>query len=205
MNNEIESGDVFLYEGVRYVCKERSGGYVIYAGDNPHGIGFREDICRLVAKANPFQPASQPPKSWQFRHEPWVPKQPETLADCPENVPVILSSNGLLMIKQRRGSSAFNCGGNEDMYLPCGSHLKFIRYLDPPPPQPLSLDDVPDGRVIQVPGETYHFWKHDGNWHEYRNPGGWIRSAARAAEFTNFTITDYIAEFKGPEGIPQQL
>lgn len=77
------------------------------------------------------------PKSWQFRHSPWAPPQPKTLADCVEDTPVVVRNmRGEWIVVYRIGTQAFNQGTGE--YLAEAGNLKFVRYLDPPQPRKLA-------------------------------------------------------------------
>ena len=142
------------------------------------------------------QPASQPPKSWQFRHEPWVPKQPETLADVVEGVPVVCHTNGSsdLMIRLRISKWAFLVNHERTGFAQQGyaTNYHFVRYLDPLPQKQLSLDDVPNGRVILSHGSQ--FWLAGGAWYQLLKDGCIRMSDPESASM--WTTTDYVAEFR---------
>lgn len=139
--------------------------------------------------AIPFDQSSSL-KSWQFREAPWVQPEPKTLADCPSLTNVIVEDeNGLWVVACKLGFDGQQLGGRE---LGPAKNLKFIQYLDPPPQKPLSLNDVPDGRVIECRG--HHYWKAGGNWFR-RLQNGEINQSIPTDKFT---ITNYIAEFRGP-------
>lgn len=158
---------------------------VVWNASVPHA-------CIFAIPIDP--PASTAPKSWQFRHDPWVPPQPKTLADVSEGVAIVAlcSSLAATAVVSRYGD--FACYWESDTKsIHSPESFRFVRYLDPPQPAQLRLEDVPDGRCIQVGGDL--FWKSPtGNW--MRRSGEFIRSAAAASEFTEFTVTDYIAEFR---------
>lgn len=152
----------------------------------------RPEVCIF---AIPFdQPAQQPPKSWQFRREPYVQKQPETLADVPEKVPCIAYHTGDLYVVYRVGNTVYYLKAG---YVESGQSAhwpkawKFVRYLDPPPQKPLSLEDVPDGRVIRAHGHQY--WKCGQTWWRLMGSGGVFPNVSPS---TQFTMTEYIAEFR---------
>lgn len=139
-----------------------------------------------------------PLKSWQFREVPWVVPEPKTLADVPEGEEVIgaFDYSAALCVVVRRGANAYwKCATGSETAHGVAAKWKFIRYLDPPPQKPLSLDDVPDGRVILFEGQyVWRVWPEQNEW-MMLFPDGAIRGITPDGEFT---ITNYIAEFRGP-------
>ncbi len=142
-------------------------------------------------------PVPSPLKSWQFREVPWVAPEPRTLADCVEERDVLCC----LRDKQRACFVLFRCDssafyrwgdGSEERTLHSLDEWQFVRYLDPPPQKPLSLDDVPDGRVVKVDGSFR--WKSGVDWFRLFDDGAILHAYAPS----DFTVTNYIAEFRGP-------
>lgn len=192
MAGQIEVGDVFTFEDglTEYTCTHASK-TLLAAGYSV----FTPDRCKLVRKAAYAIPINPPqttaPMSWQFRFEPWKAKEPVTLADCVEGVDVVCNNTlGIKSICRRIGKHAWNVtsGGVERNELFPAEGYEFIRYLDP---QPATLDDVPDGRVIRANGHEY--WKCGQTWWRLTSGGGVFPNVSPSLQFT---VTDYIAEFK---------
>jgi len=136
------------------------------------------------------------PKTWQFSEENWVVPQPKTLADVPDGVAIVAFHSGIAAtgVVQRDGKWAVHWKGGKSKHAP--SEFTFIRYLDPQPATPPTLDDVPDGRVIQFTSESAYCWKHGGRIYR-QHSGGLIRPMdSEDSMGLGFTVTDYIAEFK---------
>lgn len=134
-----------------------------------------------------------PLKSWQFREVPWVQPEPKTLADCQSLTNVVVEDvDGMWCVACKLGFDGQQIGGR---HLGPAVNLKFVQYLDAPPKKPMSLDDVPDGRVIRCQ-DRWH-WRVGPTWWRLSNSGGvWpILPPKRESEFT---ITNHIAEFRGP-------
>ncbi len=112
-----------------------------------------------------------PLKFWQFREVPWVALAPQTLADVPEKVVgrhLVMSTPQCLSATSTR-----------------------------PPQKPISLDDVPDGRCVERDTHSGRelFWK--------RGREIWRHAFDETARYHfrpdgPLTITNYIAEFRGP-------
>lgn len=146
-------------------------------------------------------PLNQPPtlKSWRFREVPWVVPEPKTLADAIDGVDVICATGKghcPLKVMCRRGDTAYYryVDGTSTPSTFSPQEVWFVRYLNPPPQKPMSLDDVPDGRVVQFANGLY-LWRADGKLY-CRHSDGLIYCEAMTP--TDFTITNYIAEFRGP-------
>ncbi len=149
---------------------------------------------------------NQPLKSWQFREAPWVVPEPNTLADCVEERDAFCCFTD----KRRSGSVLFRRGsmafyrwgdGSEEPSFAAPDNWKFVRYIDPPPQRPLSLDDVPDGRCLQVGEDSptsflVLYWKAGNTWWISDVRTGEIKPAYAPCE--KWTTTNYIAEFRGP-------
>jgi hypothetical protein len=179
--------------------RQRAGHWIAWGTrlENDTKTYDMENRCHSIFAIPLDQPAQQPPKSWQFRHEPWVPKQPGTLADAPGSVKCVGVNSGIWQVvwhDDRGKVYAINqYGGCGPELAGTPSDYRFVRYLDPPPQKPISLDDVPDGRCVMLDGQYA--------WRAFTESNGWI------TQFPNGTIrevtptdppeiTDYIAEFQ---------
>lgn len=152
-----------------------------------------EDATHSIFAIPLDQPS--PLKSWQFREVPWVVPEPKTLADCVEETPCIcVSPNKELCVVCRLAQEVFYVTEGRKPSHGSGwspTEWKFVRYLDPPQQRQLSLDDVPDGRVILCDGDYY--WR-SGQWYRQSPKTGAIYFQSYPRQ--DFTVTGHIAEFK---------
>lgn len=141
-----------------------------------------------------------PLKSWQFREVPWVAPEPRTLAGVPDDTDCIAAprykTNAAAVVFRRGDTVLFRNGDWSERvssWLPVD--WQFVRYLDPRPQKPLSIDDVPDGRVIRCQNRWH--WKVGATWWRLSDSGG-VWPNLQPKRESEFTITNYIAEFREP-------
>ncbi len=178
--------------------------YCIFAIPLDHSKSVENLVSTMQDRGYTVEKVQPPLKSWQFREVPWVVPEPKTLADCVEERDAFCCFTD----KRRSGSVLFRRGsmafyrwgdGSEERSFAAPDNWKFICYLDPPPQKPLSLDDVPDGRCIDGRVDGIYDFRVGSQWWGWNTRTGAVKpwSVPMHSSY-RFTVTNYIAEFRGP-------
>ena len=141
---------------------------------------------------------------WTFENR--GPKQPQTLMDAIEGVPVLValtvSAGHPIMVKKRHGDQAFTVLAHGEA-LRADSHAanyKFIRYVDPQPEQPVVLPATlgvgEPYRLYKLKDSESLYWADPRNGNSNKLCGGYIRSDVGAMDRPVESATNIFAVLK---------